>query len=176
MRQAKRSLKTKFGPLAYLVSGFKNLHRRAGKYKIIIDGKKSVTYTAKGIMIANMGQLQGGIEAVPKASSQNGVLRVGIIQASGYPAWLSLLGNALLGNINKSPHYTLLEGKKITVESLRGPKAYQCDGNHFPPTKKIFVEIFPKAATVLIDKDSKPGSNNIFSPILNFQKIRVYTP
>lgn len=155
MRQTKRKFKRKFGFLAYLVSGIKNFNKRPGVYKITIDGKESKKYRAKTIMIANMGKLQGGIEIVPKAHWQNGVLRVGIVQASGIPTWLSLLGNTIRGNINRSPHYTLLKAKYIEIEPMQGPQAYQCDGDSFPPTPKLTVEIYPQAVSVLASIDKK---------------------
>lgn len=174
MRQTKRRLKRKFGFIAYLISGFKNLNKRPGLYRITIDNKRPKVYRAKTIMVANMGKLQGGVELVPNAHWQNGTLRIGIVQASGFPTWMSLLGNTLIGNINKSPHYTLLEGRKIIIESLRGLQPYQCDGDHFPPTKKLAVEIFPSAVCILVDGEAKGIGNNPFANILQFQKLRIY--
>lgn len=155
MRQTKRKFKRKFGFLAYLASGIKNFNKRPGVYKITIDGKETKKYRAKTIMIANMGKLQGGIEIVPNAHWKNGTLSVGIVQASGFPTWLSLLGNTLRGNINNSPHYTLLKAKHIQIEPVRGPQPYQCDGDSFPPTDKLTVEIFPQAVSVLAATDNQ---------------------
>lgn len=172
MQQAKRKLKRKFGLLAYLVSGFKNLNKRPGLYKVTVDKKRPKVYRAKTILVANMGKLQGGVEVVPEAHSQSGTFSIGIIQASGFPTWLSLLGNILLGKIHNSPHYTLLKGQRIIIESLKGAQPYQCDGDHFQPTKKLEVEIFPKAVSLLINKT--PTQNKSFSNILQFQKFKIY--
>jgi YegS/Rv2252/BmrU family lipid kinase len=174
MKEANRKLKDRFGPFAYLIIGLKILYRRPGLYSVSIDKKRQKIFRAKSIMIANMGKLQGGIEAVPNAHWQNGILRIGIIKASAFPAWLSLLGSALIGNINKSPHYTLLKGKHVEIVSLSGKKPYQCDGNHFPATRKLTVEVLPRAVSVLVDKNAKGAGNNLFTPILQFQKRRVY--
>jgi YegS/Rv2252/BmrU family lipid kinase len=149
MRQAKRRLKSKFGLLAYVVAVFKSYNRTSGKYKITIDGKESFTFRAKTILFANMGKIQGGIELVPNAHYQSGFLSVGILQTSSLPSWMNALGNALIGNVNKSPHYTLMQGKHFEVVSLRGPKPYQCDGNYFPSTKKLSVDIYPKSLAIL---------------------------
>jgi YegS/Rv2252/BmrU family lipid kinase len=172
MKNAKREMKDKFGFLAYLFTGLQRLNRKSSVYRITIDKKPSKVYRARSIMVANMGKLQGGIEAVPDAHSQNGLLRIGIVRASGLPAWLSLLGNAVMGNINKSPHYTLLEGQKIAIESLKGPKHYQCDGNLFPPTQKLSVEIYPKAVTVLVSEKPKSKTGNPFATMMQFKKFR----
>lgn len=149
MRKAKRTLKSKYGFFAYIVTGLKHLKRSSGLYEVVIDGKKPKRYRAKSIVFANMGKIQGGIEAVPNAHYKNGVLRIAIIKASSIGSWLNLLANAITGDINNSPHYELLEGKKAEITSLRGAKPYECDGDHFPPTKHLIVEIFPKALPVV---------------------------
>ncbi len=149
MRDTNRTSKSRYGFFAYLFNGLKRFGRSSGVYQITIDDKKTEIYKAKVIMIANMGRIQGGIHVVPETHSQNGELRIGIIQAPDIPAWINVLGNALMGDVNKSPHYTLLKGKRIEVTSLRRPKPFECDGNHFPPTKKLTVEIFPRAVSVL---------------------------
>lgn len=174
MRQAKRRLKRKLGFIAYLISGLKNLNRRPGLYKVTIDNQPPQMYQAKTIMVANMGKLQGGVEVVPKTHWQNGILCIGIVQASGFPTWLSLLGNTLIGNINNSPHYTLLEGQRIEIESLRGLQPYQCDGDHFPPTKKLTVKIYPQAVSIVVNNKPKNLDNNPVANILQFQKLRLY--
>ena len=150
MREAKRKLKSKFGLFAYFAAGFKHFNRSAGKYKVTVDGKESHLFRAKTILFANMGKLHGGIEAVPTAHAQSGNLSVGVLQTSTIPSWMNVLGNALIGNVNNSPHYTLLHGKHFDVECLRGPKPYECDGEHFPPTKHLSVDIFPQALAILV--------------------------
>lgn len=150
MRKAKRTLKSKYGFFAYIVAGLKHLKRSSGLYEVRIDGKAPRRFRAKSIVFANMGKIQGGIEAVPKTHYQNGVLKIAIVKASSLGSWLNLLANAITGDINKSPHYELLEGKKAEITSLRGAKPYECDGDHFPPTKHLVVEIFHKALPVVM--------------------------
>jgi len=152
MKKANRKMKSKYGFFAYIVTGLKHLGRRSGKYKITIDGGKGKIVKAKSIVVANMGKIQGGIEAVPSTHSQNGIFCIGVIQATSVSAWLNLVANAITGDINKSPHYQLLKGKRIEIESVRGAKPYQCDGNHFPPTKKLSVTIYPQILQVMVKK------------------------
>jgi diacylglycerol kinase (ATP) len=149
MKSAPRKLKDKFGFLAYVFSAAKNIQRRAGNYHVIIDGTKEYTVHAKSIMIANMGEIQGGIRAVPRAHPQSGQLRVGIIHATSWHHWVNLAINAIKGNVNKSPHYTLLQGKHIAIQTLNGAKPYQCDGNYFPSTEKLTIDIYPASVSVL---------------------------
>ncbi len=150
MQNTDRKVKNKLGFFAYIIGGFKSLGSPSGYYKVSIDKKPPKTYKAKSVMIANMGRIESGIEAVPGARADNGILRIGIMQASGILHWIDLAINILRGNINKSPHYKLLSGKEISVVSLRGKKAFQCDGDLFDPVEKLKVEIFPKSLTIMV--------------------------
>jgi diacylglycerol kinase (ATP) len=150
MRDADRKLKNKLGLFAYIVSGLKRLPAKPGRYLLQIDNKQPQTYQAKSILVANLGRITGGIKAVPKAHPQSGKLQVGIIRATVWYAWVSLLFNAVRGNINKSPHYTLTSGKDILIESLKEPRPFQCDGEDFPPVTRLAIQIYPASLAVRV--------------------------
>ena len=76
-----RKAKNKLGFMSYIIGGFKTLGHSSGLYSISIDGKKARIYKAKSIMIANMGRLLGGFEAVSNTRADNGVRRIGVQQA-----------------------------------------------------------------------------------------------
>lgn len=157
MKKASRELKDKLGIGAYVISTIKSLRTRRGKYLITIDKQNPKVYRAKSIMVANMGRIQGGIQAVPKAHPQSGDLKIGILKARGISAWVSIVTNAIRGNINKSPHYTLLSGQEIKIVSLSGPKPYECDGEHFPPTNTLSISIYPKSISLFLPSSQIPA-------------------
>lgn len=169
MKETKRELKRKYGFFAYLFSSIKAFNKKSGWYEVSVDGKPSKKFKAKSIMIANMGKLQAGFEAVPNAHYRNGILQIAIIQASTLRSFLNLVANALLGTLQRSPHYTLLTGKSVRVSPLRGAKPYQLDGNHFPPIATLEVEIFPKSVSILVTPDEK-GLKNKLPSLLQFKK------
>ena len=100
-------------------------------------------------MVANMGKITGGIEAVPGADPKSGTLQVGIIQASDIMSWLSLIFHSLKGNINSSPKYELFQGKHIVIQSLQGAKHFECDGDLFDKVKKLEVDVYPKSLQII---------------------------
>ncbi len=136
--------------LAYVLSTIKNLPKKPNKYEITLDEKPPETYTAKSILIANMDKIQGGIKIAPHAHPKSGSLKIGIIQAESKLNFLNLLFNSIKGTIHKSQHYTLLTCKKAEINIPGKPIPYQCDGNVFPVTNKLKIEVFPKALTVSI--------------------------
>lgn len=150
MKDTSRELKNKLGIVAYMIMAFKSLHFSSGLFEIIIDNQKKVIHRAKSIMIANMGRITGGIQLVPGAHPRSGKLQIGIIKAKNLSSWVNLTVNALGGDVNKSPHYTLFEGKDVYIKSLRGPMPYECDGDHFPPTDELRITIYPKSVIVKV--------------------------
>lgn len=147
-----RHFKNRLGFTAYVIGWLRSLRKSSGIYKISIDGNKAKKYKAKSVMIANMGRIQTGLEAVPKTSANNGILRIGVMQASGFLTWIDLITNALKGNINKSRHYKLHTGKRVSIISLRGKKSFQCDGENFPPTDKLTVQIYPQILPIMLEE------------------------
>ncbi len=149
IKGANRQLKNRIGVLAYLYSALRSLLRSSTIYKLQVDENKPIIVRAKTILAANLGKIQGGYYLVPQTSATNGRLSIGIIQAKNWYYWISLLRHTVSGNINKSPHYTFLKGKKIVISVIGRKKAFECDGNIFPPTKQLTIEILPRALTIL---------------------------
>lgn len=150
MKETTQELKNKLGIVAYMITIAKKFQFSSGLFQITIDNQKTVTYRAKSIMVANMGKITGGIQLIPGANPQSGKLQIGVIKAKGLFNWANLMANALKGDVNKSPHYTLLEGKRIDIKSLTGPQPYECDGNNFPPIDELKITIYPKSVNVKV--------------------------
>src|SRR5690606_1172233 len=110
MRKADRKLKDRVGFVAYIITAMKELTRKPERYSIRVDGKKATTYTAKSILVANVGKIAAGVQAVPKTDPQSGTFQIGIIQTKTWLGWMSLFIHASQGAIQKSPGYTLLSG------------------------------------------------------------------
>ena len=153
MQKTQQKDKNKFGIFAYIKTAFRYLPRISGRYQIRIDQGKAKIYKAKVIMIANLGEIHGGLEVVPATHPQNGTLRIGIVQAFSWWAWVDILYHALTRSVHKSPHYTLLQGKNIEIIPLKRRRPYECDGNFFPSTDKLTVSIYPQSLALRTPDD-----------------------
>jgi len=74
LRDANPTLKTRIGPLAYVLSGLGQLRRRPARFRIRLDDQPPITRVGQGLLIVNLGRLQGGITVVPDAQPDDGVL------------------------------------------------------------------------------------------------------
>jgi diacylglycerol kinase (ATP) len=85
IRDADRKLKDRLGVLAYFVSAWRNMGRPLVPFTITIDGQR-LRRRAQSVLVANLGRITGGLELVPGADAEDGLLgfgREGRLYSSG---------------------------------------------------------------------------------------------
>lgn len=154
IRDADRETKNRLGIFAYLWAAVKNLRRRPVRVRIRIDDSPHrLRRRAKSVMVANMGRLQGGIDVIPEAAPDDGLLDVVILKAETLADWFGLLWSALRGRMGEDRSVETLQGKKVEVE-LSFPQPIQFDGEAGGLVRRFAVEIVPAAVQVMVPKDS----------------------
>ena len=150
---ADRKAKDKLGKLAYLWAALKNLPRRRAYVDVYLDDKPPIRRRVKSVLLANMGKITGGLEVMPTASPNDGLLDVGILKAATLAHWVHLMGNALLGRANEDPALEVYQVRKVTLRP-RSPQPVQFDGEDGGTTQELIVEIVPRAVYVLIPENA----------------------
>ena len=135
--------------LAYFISALKNLPRRRERVEITLDDHRPLRRRVKTVMIANMGKITGGLEAVPTASPNDGRLDVALLRAETLAQWLRLLGYALLGRAHEDPSLDVYQARKIVIRTPF-PQPVEFDGEEAGRTRELTVEVVPKAVRVLV--------------------------
>ena len=124
LRDANPTLKTRIGALAYVLSGLRQLRRRPGRFRIRLDDQPPITRVGQGLLIVNLGRLQGGLTVVPDAQPDDGVLDVGPADDRGD-------GGVVLDGIRGDAQRGVLEqlgdhgGQHLHVAELLGGRAEQ---------------------------------------------------
>ena len=150
---AGREAKKKMGKMAYLWAALKNLPRRRAYVDIHLDDKPPIRRRVKSVLLANMGKITGGLEAMPTASPNDGLLDIGILKAATLANWVHLIGNALLGRANQDPALEVYQVRKVILRP-RSPQPVQFDGEDGGTIQELTVEIVPKAVLVLVPEDA----------------------
>lgn len=159
---ADRDAKRKFGSLAYFWAAAKNLRRHRVTYQITLDDGAPIQCRAKTVMVANMGKITGGIDAMPTASPSDGVLDIGILKAHTVGQGLRLLGNALLGRAHEDPMLEVHQARKMRIVPSR-PQLCELDGEGIGRIRDWQVEVVPQAVQVLLPKDA-PATRGAQNP------------
>ena len=150
---ADREAKDKMGKMAYVWATLKNLPRRRARVEIVLDGKPPLRRHVKSVLLANMGKITGGLEAMPTASPSDGLLDVGILKSATVGQWLRLFGYALLGRAQDDPGLEVYQARKVTVRARRA-QPVQFDGEDGGRTRELTVEIVPNAVLVLVPESA----------------------
>ncbi|MGI9004968.1 MAG: diacylglycerol/lipid kinase family protein [Streptosporangiaceae bacterium] len=82
------SAKRRFGYSAYVVSVLRHLRDRPVRASIVADNGRRERLRTSGIIIGNVGWLQGGLPLFPEAKPDDGVLDVVVLPPSGWAGWL----------------------------------------------------------------------------------------
>ena len=149
IRDADGGLKDRLGRVAYVWTGSKNLRAKPFKAKISVDGASWYDDKASCILVGNVGQLFGGVEAFEDASPEDGKLELGVVNADGVVDWARTLARTAAGNATKSPFVSATKARRIKVE-LDRKVLYELDGGDREKVRAFDVKVEPSAVTVCL--------------------------
>jgi len=153
IKDADGSLKDALGRLAYVWTGTKNVNASSFEAKIDVDGERFFTGTTGCVLVANMGQLTGGIDAFPDAVPDDGVLDIGVITAESLLDWTRALSRTALGQAADSPFVEMTRGRRINIKTNR-PVLYELDGGEREKAEKLKVRTKARVIRVKVPQDA----------------------
>jgi YegS/Rv2252/BmrU family lipid kinase len=141
MRDADRSLKDRYGKLAYAIAGLRNLGRRHTLFTITIDGRRMYRY-GQTVLVANLSQVVAGMELVPDSDPDDGLLDVVILRTRRIRDLATLALRALLGQTRSDDLLEVHHGRHVLVETAR-PEPVQLDGDEIGALTRLEVTVEP---------------------------------
>lgn len=90
MADAPEHLKAQVGWAAYVVSGLKNMNGRRFGVDVRVDGGELAHRRVRTLMVGNCGRLQGGLELLPDAEVDDGLLDAVILAPKGVVGWAAV--------------------------------------------------------------------------------------
>lgn len=164
IHDADREVKKRLGVFAYFFAALKNLKRPRAAVEIRLDDQPVQRRRAKTVIVANMGRITGGMEAMPTASPNDGKLDVGIVTAESLAQWLRLVGYALLGRTQEAPDIHVYQARKIHIRTLR-PELVEFDGEEIGLHQEWQVDVAPGAVRIMLPHDAPAVKDTPMSPL-----------
>lgn len=150
--QVSKNDKEKFGPLAYYISGIRQLPTQLHTslhLNIEADGKH-LEEDAKLFMITNTSQVGGFKDITPYANIQDGQLDLLIIKKCSATDLLSILKDYTLNSHENSPFITYIQAKNLTIECDKDI-IYDVDGEK-GTTFPIHISVEKQSLCVIVPK------------------------
>ena len=140
------ALKAKIGWLAYAVGAARHLLDQPIRVELHpLDGP-AVTRHARGVLIGNVGRLQGNLPLLPDAVPDDGVLDVLVMAPRGLLGWFRLAAHVLTRR-RRAPTLERLRVRELDIVAQH-TMACERDGELIEPRRRVHVEVAPRAVVV----------------------------
>jgi YegS/Rv2252/BmrU family lipid kinase len=155
LRDADPKLKEHLGAVAYVLSGFRQLRRRPTRFRLRLDDRR-IERTGQGVLVGNLGRLQGGLPVMPDARPDDGLLDVAVLQTRTLVDWLALAVRVLLRRRRKDPQLEAFQARRVEIGCDR-PQPVERDGDPLDtPRDHLVIEVVPKALTLCVPPAKGP--------------------
>ena len=159
LRDADPRLKERLGAVAYVISGLRQLRRRTTRFELHLDDAAPFTRVGQGVLVGNLGRLQGGLPVMPDARPDDGLLDVAVLRTRTLLDWARLAVGVLLRRRRNDPELEVLRARRVEVRCDR-PQPVERDGDPAGETDHLVVEIVPRALTLCVPPAREPEGRN----------------
>lgn len=155
MREAPEGLKAAVGWPAYIVGGARGMRRAHARVQLCVDGGAPVQARVRTVLVGNLGKLQGGLELLPDARPDDGLLDIALVAPRGPVGWVRLLFRGLSGR-HQSNDRTLRtwQGREVEVV-MRRAQPRQVDGDLVEDGDRLSIRVEPGALVVRVPKTAQ---------------------
>ncbi|UWX97210.1 diacylglycerol kinase family protein [Arthrobacter zhaoxinii] len=142
-------LKKRVGWLAYSEAGVRLLPGRRTRMTVSLDDGPAVSQKVHSVLVANTGRLPAGIDFIPDAVVDDGLLDVIIMSPRSVLGWAWVAGKVMTRYPKDLPVIRHHRVRKVTV-TVAEPTQTQLDGDLTGPATAITVEVDTGALLVRV--------------------------
>jgi diacylglycerol kinase family enzyme len=153
MADATEGMKRVAGWPAYVLSALRHLRDPVMRVQLSIDGGPAVSRSARTVLVGNVGQLEGGLELLPAASADDGLLDVVIVAPRTVRDWVRVAYRIIRKPHTRDRHLERFQGQAISVEADRDVPR-QMDGEVIDDGRRIDARVEPGALIVRVPRSS----------------------
>jgi len=139
LESASESLKKRVGWPAYVLAALRHLRDRPMRVRLRADGGPPLRRRAGGVIVGNVGRLQGGMSLLPDAKPDDGLLDVAVLTARGWTGWLALAAQLLLRR-GATGRVTRLTCRELRID-LDRPQSWELDGEVMGSTRQLVINV-----------------------------------
>jgi len=167
MAGTNEKVKAVVGWVAYVLSGLRQVFSRGFRVDVSSKGGSGVTGQhgdhmrdddepsgsvsrhARTVVIGNCGTLQGGLDLMPEAKLDDGVLDAVVVAPNGAFGWLSVISDLVTRHRAGHRRLDRLRGREFTVTAGR-PVEAEIDGDPIGEHLSLGIRILPESLVVRV--------------------------
>jgi YegS/Rv2252/BmrU family lipid kinase len=138
---ASEPLKKRLGWAAYAASALRHLRDRPMRVSLRADGGPRLRRRASGVVVGNVGSLQGGVPLLPDAEPDDGLLDAVVLTARGWAGWLALVAHVLQRR-RATGRVARLTFRELRID-LDREQPWELDGEVMGRTRQLVIAVQP---------------------------------
>jgi len=127
----------------------RHLPGRRKKVSISLDGSPEQVRNIRSVLFANCGLVPGGIDFIPQAMIDDGMLDVVVMSPRSALGWLLMYGKIMFKHSGKLPIMTVYRSGRIVIKCSE-PMPTQLDGDTSGEATKLTVQVQPGSLLVRV--------------------------
>lgn len=147
----KEDLKKTVGWLAYTEAGVRHLPGRRKRVTIAMDDEAEQARKIRSVLFANCGLIPGGIDFIPQAMVDDGMLDIVVMSPRSAVGWIAMYAKVLFKHNLNLPVMNFYRSQKVTIRSQE-PMATQLDGDPSGEATEVTVQVQPGSLLVRVPK------------------------
>jgi YegS/Rv2252/BmrU family lipid kinase len=152
MADTTEGMKRVAGWPAYLVSGLRHLRDPVMRVRLRVDDGPPLRRSARTVVVGNVGQLEGGLELLPDAVADDGLLDVVVVAPRTLRDWLRV-AYRIARHRRHDRHVERFRGATVSIEADR-PVPRQMDGEVIGESHRIDIRVDPGALVVRVPQST----------------------
>ncbi|MFZ0158104.1 MAG: diacylglycerol kinase family protein, partial [Kineosporiaceae bacterium] len=149
MANANETIKNAVGWPAYLLSGARALFTRGFGLHLVAGDSREVTQHARTVVVGNCGTLTGGVELMPQARLDDGLLDTVLIAPKGLLGWGAVLADLATRHHRGNPPLRRVTSERVEIHTAR-PVETELDGDAIGAHRHLVCVARPQALLVRV--------------------------
>ncbi|MGH3327534.1 MAG: diacylglycerol/lipid kinase family protein [Streptomycetales bacterium] len=142
-------LKRRLGWTAYVVAGLRHLRDRRMQVCIRLDDEPPLKLRARAVIVGNVGRLRAGLQLIPDARPDDGLLDVVVLSPRGLPDWVRVGARLLARRHGGDSRIAHFQARRVAIVADRA-EPRQIDGELIDRGTTLDVTIEPGALLVKV--------------------------
>ncbi len=144
--------KERLGRWAYAKAMLRELGERPSTFTLKLDEKPPQRRRGVAVVVANAGEIGGGLKFAPDAKMDDGLLDVCILHRFYFRDLLRLIWRSLLGKVHEDRAVSFYQVRRVEITS-DPPLDLQIDGEAVDSMTPLIAEVMPRALRVRVPNE-----------------------